>query len=122
MSEDRKARWRERQKAEGVRQINLLAPVAAHPLLKDLAARLRGGEAPADALRAVLQLATAPAPDSERLVKARFAELHGVSKVAVQKWQAQGLLVMDGDKVDVAATDKRLAELGLGRFRAPAAP
>jgi len=37
-----------------------------------------------------------------------YAKRHGVSKMAVNKWQKRGLLVLDGRLVDVEASDKNL--------------
>ncbi|MBB4267720.1 hypothetical protein [Roseospira visakhapatnamensis] len=54
------------------------------------------------------------------VTKAEFARRHGVSKPAVQKWQAQGYLIMSDGKVDVAATDAKLRDARKGRFRSAA--
>lgn len=55
-----------------------------------------------------------------------FAKQHGVSKAAVQKWEARGAVVIIDGKVHVEATDRLLAHAGLGRFsdrpRKPPAP
>lgn len=45
-----------------------------------------------------------------------YAELHGVSKAAAQKWQKRGLLRFKDGKVDVSASDSSLAHAGVGRF------
>jgi len=50
----------------------------------------------------------------ELVTKAEYARRHGVSKVAAQKWEDKGWLVMvsegDRSKVDVAASDANLAK------------
>jgi hypothetical protein len=66
-----------------------------------------------------------PAPAIVRL--AEFAKLHAVSKAAVTKWKARGLLVLTPDgRVDVIASNKRLADrpaVNRGRpTKGPAAP
>jgi hypothetical protein len=45
-----------------------------------------------------------------------FAKQHGVSKAAVQKWEARGAVVVVDGKVSVEATDRLLMHAGLGRF------
>jgi hypothetical protein len=42
--------------------------------------------------------------------KAEFARRHGVSRPAVQKWEAAGYLVMRDGKVDAEASDGRLRD------------
>lgn len=37
---------------------------------------------------------------------AKFGELHGVSKQAIAKWKARGLLVLVGNKIDVIESNK----------------
>lgn len=55
-----------------------------------------------------------------------FAQLHGVSKAAVQKWEARGAVVVVDGKISVEASDRLLMHAGLGRFsdrpRKPASP
>jgi hypothetical protein len=41
---------------------------------------------------------------------AEFARLHGVSKPTVTGWRRRGYLVITDDKVDVAASNRRLAD------------
>lgn len=53
--------------------------------------------------------------------QAAFARRQGVSKNAVSKWKSAGYLIVRDGLVDVEATEARLAEAGLGRFRAPEA-
>lgn len=53
----------------------------------------------------------------ELLSQADFARRHGVSRTAVGKWKAEGYLVFQGDKIDVAASDGRLKDARKGRFR-----
>lgn len=45
-----------------------------------------------------------------------FAQLHGVSKAAVQKWEARGAVVVVDGKINVEASDRLLMHAGLGRF------
>ena len=45
-----------------------------------------------------------------------FAQLHGVSKAAVQKWEARGAVVVIDGKISVEASDRLLMHAGLGRF------
>lgn len=45
-----------------------------------------------------------------------FAKMHGVSKAAVQKWEARGAVVVVDGKISVEASDRRLMHAGLGRF------
>ncbi|QCQ97739.1 hypothetical protein [Brevundimonas sp. SGAir0440] len=45
-----------------------------------------------------------------------FAKLHGVSKAAVQKWEARGAVVVVDGKISVEASDRLLMHSGLGRF------
>ncbi|RSU46333.1 hypothetical protein [Sphingomonas sp. S-NIH.Pt15_0812] len=50
-----------------------------------------------------------------------FAATHGTSRQAASKWKAKGFLKLRGDQVDVEASDQRLRDAGLGRFKAEAA-
>jgi hypothetical protein len=45
-----------------------------------------------------------------------FAKMHGVSKAAVQKWEARGAVVVVDGKISVEASDRLLMHAGLGRF------
>ena len=54
--------------------------------------------------------------------QAEFARQHGVTRKTVTKWKAEGRLVLVGGEVDVAATDARLLDAGLGKFRAELTP
>lgn len=45
-----------------------------------------------------------------------FAKMHGVSKAAVQKWEARGAVVVIDGRISVEASDRLLAHAGLGRF------
>jgi hypothetical protein len=49
-----------------------------------------------------------------------FAATHGASRQAAAKWKSRGALVFSGDLVDVKASDKRLRNAGLGRFKVAA--
>jgi hypothetical protein len=49
-----------------------------------------------------------------------YAKQHGASAQAATKWKTKGHLVLQGDKVDVNASDERLRAAGLGRFGARA--
>lgn len=49
-----------------------------------------------------------------------FAKLHGVSRQAATKWKSTGALALSGDLVDVDASDQRMRDAGLGRFKTPA--
>lgn len=49
-----------------------------------------------------------------------FAKLHGVSRQAATKWKNTGALALSGDLVDVDASDQRMRDAGLGRFKTPA--
>jgi len=49
--------------------------------------------------------------------KSKYAEYHGVSRQAVYDWEARGLLVLEGNKINVEASDARLQ-----RYRAGGAP
>ncbi|MEX0445200.1 RNA polymerase subunit sigma-70 [Xenorhabdus sp. SGI246] len=40
--------------------------------------------------------------------QAEFAKLHGVSRKTVTAWKARGLLVMDGDDIDVEASNANI--------------
>ena len=50
-----------------------------------------------------------------------FAAAHGASRQAAAKWKARGVLVFSGDQVDVEASDQRMRDAGLGRFKVDAA-
>lgn len=50
-----------------------------------------------------------------------YANTHGASRQAAAKWKSKGALVFSGDLVDVTASDGRMRNLGLGRFKAGAA-
>lgn len=45
-----------------------------------------------------------------------YARTHGAQRQATQKWRAKGVLVMDGEKVDVEASDAKMRGAGLGRY------
>ena len=47
---------------------------------------------------------------------ADYGAQHDVSKQAAAKWNRRGFLVMQGEMVDVAASDARMKALGQGRF------
>jgi hypothetical protein len=47
----------------------------------------------------------------------QFAAQHRASKQAATKWKTRGVLVFSGDLVDVEASDRRMRDAGLGRFR-----
>ena len=47
-----------------------------------------------------------------------FAETHGPSKQAAAKWKKRGVLVMSGVLVDAEASDAKMRDAGLGRFKA----
>ncbi|WP_174296524.1 hypothetical protein [Sphingomonas bacterium] len=49
-----------------------------------------------------------------------FAKAHGVSRQAATKWKTTGALVLSGSLVDVDASDQRMRNAGLGRFKPPA--
>ena len=49
-----------------------------------------------------------------------FAKAHGVSRQAATKWKSTGALVFSGDLVDADASDQRMRDAGLGRFKTPA--
>lgn len=49
-----------------------------------------------------------------------FAKSHGVSRQAATKWKTSGALALSGDLVDADASDQRLRDAGLGRFKHPA--
>lgn len=55
---------------------------------------------------------------SKTVSQSEFALSLGVSKGAVSKWKSSGKLVMVGDRVDAAASRKKL--IGLGVIKAPA--
>jgi hypothetical protein len=48
---------------------------------------------------------------------AKYAERHGASKQAATKWKSRGVLVFSGDLVDVAKSDRRMRDAGLGNFK-----
>jgi len=50
-----------------------------------------------------------------------YGKAHGASRQAATKWRDRGVLVLDGDKVDVAKSDARMRDAGLGRFKDEAA-
>lgn len=50
-----------------------------------------------------------------------YARTHGTSRQAAAKWKAKGSLVFKGELVDVEASDQRLRDAGLGRFKTEAA-
>lgn len=54
---------------------------------------------------------------SSLVSQADYARQHGVSRAAVGKWKAKGYLVLQGDKVDVAASDAKLRGAKQGRFK-----
>ena len=49
--------------------------------------------------------------------QSKFAERHGVSRQRVSKWKQHGYLVMVDDAVDIAASDRKLKDAGLGKFK-----
>ncbi|MFP5515457.1 MAG: hypothetical protein ACLGJC_20525 [Alphaproteobacteria bacterium] len=61
---------------------------------------------------------TSPAEETYE-TQAEYARRHGVSRPAVGNWKRDGFLVFQGDRVDVRASDAKLRDAGLGRFRAP---
>ena len=46
-----------------------------------------------------------------------YAALHGATRQAAAKWKTRGVLVFYGDGIDVAASDVRMRDAGLGRFK-----
>jgi len=50
-----------------------------------------------------------------------FAATHGASRQAATKWKSKGALVFSGEMVNVTASDKRMRDAGLGRFKQAAA-
>lgn len=50
-----------------------------------------------------------------------YAETHGASRQAATKWKTRGALVFSGAMVEVEASDQRMRDAGLGRFKAEAA-
>lgn len=50
-----------------------------------------------------------------------FAKMHGASRQAAAKWKSKGALVFSGDLIDVVASDQRMRDAGLGRFKTDAA-
>lgn len=93
---------------------------AALSELRQRVAALEGGEAPKPAKApAKPKAAPVPAPTlgAGIMSQAEYARWHGVSRPAVGKWKDAGHLTMTDDKVDVAASDRCLSALGMGRFR-----
>ncbi|MBP2233447.1 hypothetical protein J2847_006785 [Azospirillum agricola] len=92
--------------------------------LRQRVAALEEGEAPKPAKTpakapAKPKVAPAPAPvlGTGTMSQADYARWHDVSRTSVNKWKEAGHLTMAGDKVDVAASDRCLSGLGMGRFR-----
>lgn len=52
---------------------------------------------------------------------AAYGKAHGASRQAAAKWRDRGVLVLDGDKIDVEQSDARMRDAGLGRFKIEAA-
>lgn len=50
-----------------------------------------------------------------------FAKTHGASRQAAAKWKKTGALVFSGELVDAKASDERMRNAGLGRFKDAAA-
>lgn len=50
-----------------------------------------------------------------------YAATHGASRQAAAKWKKSGVLVICGDLVDVDASDERMREAGLGRYKSEGA-
>ena len=48
---------------------------------------------------------------------ARYAALHDTTRQAATRWRTNGVLVCVGGKIDVAASDVRMKNAGLGRFK-----
>ncbi|WP_395391472.1 hypothetical protein WBP07_12635 [Novosphingobium sp. BL-8A] len=46
-----------------------------------------------------------------------YAAMHGASRQAAAKWKTRGVLVFYGDGIDVTASDVRMRDAGLGRFK-----
>lgn len=55
-----------------------------------------------------------------RVSLSAFAKMHGASRQAAAKWKSKGALVFKGEFVDVAASDQRMRDAGLGRFKSEA--
>lgn len=89
---------------------------AAAPLRKALEGSEKGVAWPATAETEGAVVPSAGGPPG-LVSQADFARAHGVSRKTVTKWKGQGRLVMDGELVDVAASERILKPLGLGRFR-----
>lgn len=51
-----------------------------------------------------------------------YAEAHGTTRQAAAKWKRRGTLVMSGRAVEVEASDARMKEAGLGRYRSTIMP
>lgn len=49
-----------------------------------------------------------------------YAKGHGASRQAAAKWKSKGALVFKGELVDVEASDRKLRDAGLGRFKTEA--
>ncbi|HEX7694339.1 MAG TPA: hypothetical protein VF409_07605 [Sphingomonas sp.] len=49
-----------------------------------------------------------------------YGKTHGASRQAAAKWRDRGVLVIEGDKVDVEQSDERMRGAGLGRFKTEA--
>ncbi|MFG1301929.1 hypothetical protein V5F49_19260 [Xanthobacter sp. V3C-3] len=64
----RQARWKASLETHGVRQINLLAPEAAHVVLKEIANRTRAGELLEEVLRTLV-------PPQERTMAQKQADV-----------------------------------------------
>lgn len=50
------------------------------------------------------------------LSRTAYASAHGVSRQAVHKWIARGIVILAGAVVDVEASDANMMSAGLGRF------
>lgn len=87
--------------------------------LRQRVAVLEGGAAPMATAKP--KAAPTPAPTfvlgTGIMSQADYARWHAVSRTSVNKWKDAGHLTMAGDKVDVAASDRCLSALGMGRFR-----
>ncbi|HEX7850149.1 MAG TPA: hypothetical protein VF485_10510 [Sphingomonas sp.] len=46
-----------------------------------------------------------------------YGKSHDASRQAAAKWRDRGVLVLEGDKVDVELSDARMRDAGLGRFK-----
>lgn len=54
---------------------------------------------------------------SEFVSQAEYARQHEVSRKTVTLWKAKGFVKLEGNKVDVIATDQILRNKGIGRYR-----